>query len=583
MPAVSAGTTTSLAASARVRAARTGRDVRRRTAWLVGGLILVALAVRVPVLVATNLWLDEANSWLLAMYSLPALLANIRASPSSPLYFVLLKGWVQLFGESESTLRALSLVVSLALIPVTYTLGARTVSRRAAFLGALLLALSPVQLYYAQEARVYMLVTLLTTCTVLTYVAWRQAVCGSDAEAPSSSTSRSRPHGLLAAYVVCAVLAIYTLDLAVLALLALNIDAGLAGLRIVRARRAAYGTVSSRSPAYQSAHQSGYESGYESGYQSGGSHALTAGNGLWQTARDWVAAQITIGVACLPLAIAVDFKTAASSQAWRRALGVPDAMRGLMDFFASTIHGGYLYPWDLYHAIVDRWGAGAVLERTLAYPLPLLEVLTALSYPPRNARAGTARVLYLVLGIPLGAGVAISVGHELSLPRYFLFTTPCLYVLIGAGLARMAGWLRTALLVVLLATMGVGVVTYHGVGARDSDYRPVAHRLTDALRTGDAIVIQPPEMGVPLSYYMRAHPVPIAGLTAGAPLLGALVPAAGKRTWLVLDYRSGTFGGNADSIARIVPGHVVSDIVVTPGGSGVRIIEVDSAEPAKTR
>jgi hypothetical protein len=52
---------------------------------------------------------------------------------------------------------------------------------------------------------------------------------------------------------------------------------------------------------------------------------------------------------------------------------------------------------------------------------------------------------------------------------------------------------------------------------------------------------------------------------------------------VVLDYRSGTFGGSPDSLARILPGHVLSDIVESPGGSGVRIIEVDSAAPTKKR
>ena len=540
------------------------------------GLILVALAVRVPRLGATNLWLDEANSWLLAKYSLPTLLANIRASPGSPLYFVLLKVWVLLFGESERALRSLSLVVSLALVPVTYSLGARTISRRAGLLGALLLACAPMQIYYAQEARVYMLVTFLTTCTVLAYVAWRQAVCepgtAADTDAGSASNAAGAARWALAAYVVCAILSIYTLDLAALALFALNLDALFAGTRILRARRTAFGTMSSRSPAYQSA-----------AYRSGAYTALSAGRGLWPTARSWIAAQIVVGIACLPLALALDFRTAASSQAWRRALGVPDAIRGLLDFFASTVHGGYFYPWDLYHAFVDGWGAGAMFERTLAYPLTLLAVLTALSYPPRHARAGAVRAIYLVLAIPLIAGAAVSVKHELTLPRYFLFTTPCLYILIGAGLERMRGWLRGTLLIVLLGTMGIGIATYQRVGSRDSDYRPVAARLASQLRPGDAVLIQPPEMGVPLSYYLRAHPVPITGLTAGAPLRGALAPAAGSRTWLVLDYRSGTFGGSPDSIARIVPGHVLSDIVENPGGSGVRVIEVDSAAPAHKR
>lgn len=565
MPAVTAGMTTSLAASPRARAARPGRDARRRAAWAVVGLILVALAVRVPGLGATNLWLDEANSWSLAKYSLPALLANIRSSPGSPLYFVLLNFWVRAFGDSERALRSLSLVVSLALIPATYTLGARTVSRRAAFLGTLLLAVSPMQLYYAQEARVYMLVALLSTCTVVAYVAWRQAVCGPDTTVTDGSTTRSWPGTALVAFVVCAILAVYTLNLVVFALLALNIDAALAGVRVLRTRRAAFGTVSSRSPAYQS----------------GAFHVLTAGRGLWQTTRGWVLAQIAIAIACLPLLLTVDVKTAVGSQAWRRALGPADAVRGLLDYFASTIHGGYLYPWDLYHAIVDRWGTGAILERVLVYPLTLLAVLAALSYPPRNARSGSPRTLYLVLVVPLVAGTTISIRHELSLHRYFLFTTPCLYLLIGAGLARMSGWLRAASLAVLLATMGVGVVTYQQVRSRDSDYRPVARRLIQGLRPGDAVLIQPPEMTLALSYYLRGGTGPLIGLTAGAPIRGALVPAVDKRTWLVLDYRSGSFGGGADSMARILPGHVLSDVVENPGGSGVRIIEVDSAEPAR--
>ena len=111
----------------------------------------------------------------------------------------------------------------------------------------------------------------------------------------------------------------------------------------------------------------------------------------------------------------------------------------------------------------------------------------------------------------------------------------------------------------------------------------MARRLAPELRPGDAILIQPPEMGVPLSYYLRAHPVAITGLTAGAPVRGALTPAPGPRTWLLLDYRSGAFGGDADSLAKLLPGHVISDIVENPGGSGVRVIEVDSAAPAGSR
>jgi hypothetical protein len=100
--------------------------------------------------------------------------------------------------------------------------------------------------------------------------------------------------------------------------------------------------------------------------------------------------------------------------------------------------------------------------------------------------------------------------------------------------------------------------------------------------------VQPPEMGIPLSYYLRRDawwgasggaPPTIAALGAGAPLVGALVPDARARTWLVLDYRSRAFGMRPDTLDRALAGHVASDVLVTPGGSGVRVVEVDSAAP----
>lgn len=526
--------------------------------------MLLALVLRWPGLGTTNLWLDEANSWLLAKYPLPELLANIRASPGSPLYFLLLKLWVQVFGDSERALRALSLVTSLALVPATYALGTHTLSRRAALIGTLLLALSPLHLYYAQEARVYMQLALVATACLTAYAIWRSAALASafdlESAAPgSSSPGRRRARTALAAYVVCAVMAVYTLNLAVLLLLAINLDLAIECLRATRARR-----------------------NLDARTETGG---LGTSSQLRRPLPAWLVAQLIVVAACLPLLLTVDVHTAISTQAWRRALGVPDSLRGLFDFFASTIHGGYIYPWDLYHAIVDDWGdRQAVWVRIFAYPLTLLAVLTALSYPPRSARAGSARVLYLALLLPLLAGTVVSATRELSLPRYFLFTTPCLYLLIGAGISRMVPWLRVAVLAVLVATMGIGVHTYRSVSARDSDYRPVARWLAAALGPGDAIVIQPPEMGVPLSYYLRARAdgggaPPIVGLAAGAPLAGALVPDPSVRTWVVLDYRSGAFRAPPDQLARATGGHVASDSVVTPGTSGVRVIAVDSVRP----
>ncbi|MFI5243396.1 MAG: hypothetical protein ACHQRL_10345, partial [Gemmatimonadales bacterium] len=98
---------------------------RSRDRWIVLALVLLAAAIRLRGLAASNLWLDEANSWQVATDSWGGLFTNVLRSPLGPLYFVLLKLWIAVFGASVAALRALSLVASVALLPAVYALGAR--------------------------------------------------------------------------------------------------------------------------------------------------------------------------------------------------------------------------------------------------------------------------------------------------------------------------------------------------------------------------------------------------------------------------------------------------------------------------
>ncbi len=136
-------------------------------------LVLLSLALRSDGIGAPNLWVDEANSWEVARQAPGELLAHLQNSPAVPFHFLLLKLWMTVFGDSEAALRSLSLIASLGLLPVTYAVGRRLLPRRAALLATLLLALSPAHLYFAQEARMYMPLTLLAASCVLAYLTWR--------------------------------------------------------------------------------------------------------------------------------------------------------------------------------------------------------------------------------------------------------------------------------------------------------------------------------------------------------------------------------------------------------------------------
>lgn len=89
--------------------------------------------------------------------------ATVRAlaredSQHVPLYFVAARMWAGLFGSSIASVRSLSGVFGLLLLPGVFLLGRELFSgRRAARLATLLVALSPYHVFYSREARPYSL------------------------------------------------------------------------------------------------------------------------------------------------------------------------------------------------------------------------------------------------------------------------------------------------------------------------------------------------------------------------------------------------------------------------------------------
>lgn len=129
--------------------------MRRKVDWVVVALLLVAALVRFPGLGARSLWFDEALSGLIARLSTTQVLTNAAGSSHPPGYYLILHMWRPLAGESEFALRFPSAWFSLAAVALTARLGGELFGRRAARLAALGMALSPFQVYYAQEARMY--------------------------------------------------------------------------------------------------------------------------------------------------------------------------------------------------------------------------------------------------------------------------------------------------------------------------------------------------------------------------------------------------------------------------------------------
>lgn len=124
-------------------------------------VFLLAMALRFPGLAAQSLWADEGNSAALAHASLAEIAVRTAYDIHPPLYYWLLHSWMRLTGDSEVALRSLSAYADVVLIAITYRLAGRLFGRRTAFVAAFAAAVSPFHVYYAQEARMYALLTLL--------------------------------------------------------------------------------------------------------------------------------------------------------------------------------------------------------------------------------------------------------------------------------------------------------------------------------------------------------------------------------------------------------------------------------------
>jgi uncharacterized membrane protein len=138
-------------------------ESKRERAWMWAWLALAVLggALRFAVLGAKTLWLDEAFSWWMARHDLSSLIAwIIYIDHHPPLYYLLLHGWMAWFGDGPSALRSLSALTSTLAIPFYAVAAHKLAGARVATVAALLLVISPFHLRYAQEARMYGVLTL---------------------------------------------------------------------------------------------------------------------------------------------------------------------------------------------------------------------------------------------------------------------------------------------------------------------------------------------------------------------------------------------------------------------------------------
>lgn len=130
---------------------------------------MIAAILRLFHLGLHELWLDEAFTFHMATTSHWMDLALRENSP--PLYYLLVKPWVSLAGESEAAFRALAALFGVLFVAGVIWAGWEIFTPSVGLWCGLVATFSPLHIYYSQEARPY---TLLMLSLLMGYVTlWR--------------------------------------------------------------------------------------------------------------------------------------------------------------------------------------------------------------------------------------------------------------------------------------------------------------------------------------------------------------------------------------------------------------------------
>jgi mannosyltransferase len=146
-------------------------DIEDAAPWLLLFITIAGGILRILLLDKNGLWLDETFSIWMAKHSVGDMLQwLVKIDQHPPLYYFLFHFWTELNGSSPYFARLFSVIFGTATIPIIYLIGKRMSGAVVGICAAAILAFSTINVYYAQEARMYTLLMFNASVAILALV-----------------------------------------------------------------------------------------------------------------------------------------------------------------------------------------------------------------------------------------------------------------------------------------------------------------------------------------------------------------------------------------------------------------------------
>ena len=461
---------------------------QRKTILLLALILVGGALLRLHTLGAESFYFDEAYSVWSARHSAGWLVALSTQRIFPPLYYLALHFWL-FFGESEFAVRLLSVVLGLVSTAAIYALARQLFDTRVGLLSASLLAISPLHIWFSQEARMYMLLLTLGLCSAnFLLLALRQG---------------RRWHWL--AYILTTALAMNTHYFTLFLALFENAFVFYLWLR----RRLGRGVL-----------------------------------------KYWVLSQLAIAVLSV-IGLAGIFSEESHYwwgllDTWHGAATWRDLMTTVLRFSLGPLISGapaYLVAFALF-GFCALWALVSLAPETTAESLQSSGGRSQRRLSWRDLAISWARndgfvftLLYLV--VPIGAMFVISQFRSFWVLRYlFLFLPP--YCIIAAlGIAKMPGRALPALVTLAIVLASLWPITDMYRFQQKEDWRGAVQYISTQEQDGDVLVMEDEDMWVALEHYYHG-PMSYLGVSRtifDRDFLAARVGLAAsthRRIWLVL-------------------------------------------------